>query len=322
MFIWDPQSKALVKSFDVKEGPAPAFPTVRSLAFGPDSKTLAAGGWDAVIRIYNITAKNPTDIKEHRQCEGHLSAIYSIAFSADGRSLVSGSFDKTTRLWEAFSGKQIALFKGHVGEVTGVAFAADGRSVYSAAADTIAFHWDVPSLSNNGKLPDLTLPFQQIEDAWTNLTAEDAPRGHRMMWEAIASSKQTIPQMAKKLYLLEPEVVKKLFRDLDSTNYPTRIAAMNKLESYGRWMEGRYDAAMASSPSVEYKRRVEILKEKVNAANAPSLVQERLRVRRFMLMCEQVGSPDALDALRKLAEKGPEEELREEAQASLDRLKK
>jgi len=97
---------------------------------------------------------------------------------------------------------------------------------------------------------------------------------------------------------------------------------MSELTKYGRWMEGRYDAAMANPPSLEYKRRVEMLKEKVNAANSATLAQERLRVRRIMLMLEQVGGPEAIAALRDLANRGPEEELREEAKASLQRLGK
>src|SRR5205823_6621733 len=91
-----------------------------ALAFAPDNKKLAAGGWDSVIRIYNLNAKNPAERKEQQICEGHLSAVFAVAFSKDGRTLVSGSFDRTVRLWEAFSGKQIANFKGHVGEVHGV----------------------------------------------------------------------------------------------------------------------------------------------------------------------------------------------------------
>jgi hypothetical protein len=87
-------------------------------------------------------------------------------------------------------------------------------------------------------------------------------------------------------------------------------------------MEGRYDAAIANPPSLEYKRRVETLKEKLNVPGSKSLAQERLRVRRFMLMCEQVGGPDAIEAFQKLAAKGPEEELQEEAKGSLQRLTK
>ena len=68
--------------------------------------------------------------------------------------------------------------------------------------------------------------------------------------------------------------------------------------------------------------RVEILKDKLAAENSPSLTQERIRVHRIMQMCEQVGSADAVNALRRLADQGPEEDLRAEAKASLARLKK
>lgn len=322
IFLWDPQTNTLIRSFDVKEGPPAPTPLVASLAFGPDSKTLAAGGWDAMIRVYNLMAQNPTDARERRLCEGHHSAVFAVAFSPDGRSLVSGSFDKTTRLWEAFSGKQIAEYKGHLGEVRGVAFAADGRSVLSASSDCNALHWDVPGLDGKGKLPELTLGLQELENAWLTLTTEETARGHEAMWRCIASAKQAVPLLTKKLYYLDPARVNKLFKDLDSPHYPTRIAAVTELTHYGRWMEGRYDAAMANPPSLEYKRRVEVLKEKLSGGNSPSLVQERLRVRRIMLMCEQAGGPDAIEALRKLAERGPEEEIRAEAKASLQRLKK
>ncbi len=324
IFVWDPQTDVLLKAFAAKEGSVPGFPVVRTLAFGPDSKTLAAGGWDGVIRVYNLNAKNPADVKEQRICEGHVSAVFALAFSSDGRSLVSGSFDRTVRLWETFSGKQIGLFKGHLGEIQGVAFLRDGRSFFSAGTDSAVFCWDVPGLSNNGKLPELTLGPQQLNDAWDVLATEETPKGHLAMWQCIASAKQAIPHMMQpeRVYLLDPERVKKLFRELDSAHFPTRLAAMRELEGKGRWMEGRYDAAMENPPSLEYKRRVEILKEKLQAKDAKSLAQERLRFRRFMLMCEQVGNADAIDALRKIADKGPEEELREEARASLQRLKK
>lgn len=322
VFVWDPLGKTLIKSFDVREGAPQTFPTIKVLAFSPDSKTLAAGGFDAVARIYDITAKNPADAKEQKICEGHSSAIYSLAFSADGRSLVTGSFDHTTRLWEAFSGRLIMSYQGHIGPVTGVAFVKDGRSFFSASADTTILARDVPGLANNGKLSELTLSFQDLESAWDVLATEETLRGHDMMWRCIASSKQAVPHLTKYLPTEDPERVKKLFRDLDSSHYPTRFAAQNELAKKGRWMEGRYDAAIANPPSLEYKRRVEELKEKLNAKDSPSIARERLRVRRIMLICEQVGNPEAIAALQKLAERGPEEDLRAEAKASLERLKK
>ena len=98
------------------------------------------------------------------------------------------------------------------------------------------------------------------------------------------------------------------------------MAAMSELLGKGRWMEGRYAEAMANPPSLEYKRRVETLKEKLATNTALSLAQERLRMRRFMLICEQAGGADAITALQRIADRGPEAELREEAKGSLRRL--
>lgn len=322
--LYDPKEDKLVRAFDVKEGPAPSFPMVATLAFAPDSKMLAAGCFDAVIRIFNTTAKNPTDTKEQRLCEGHLAVPYAIAFSADGRSLISGSFDRTARLWEAFSGKQIAQFKGHFGPVMGVGFVKNGRSVFTASSDSTVLQWDVPGLAGRGKLPSVNMNVDDFNSVWTLLTSEETPRGHETMWRCIAAGKEVIAHMTKekKYYLLDPERVKKLFKDLDSSNFVIRTAAMNELVGYGRWMEGRFDAAMANPPSLEYKRRIEMLKERLNEKQSASLVQERLRLRRFMLICEQVGGEDAIEALTRIADRGPEEDLRDEARASLERLKK
>jgi WD40 repeat protein len=322
IMFWDAQTGNLTMSFDVREGPPPIFPLVTALAFGPDGRTLAAACIEnATIRVYDLFSKNPTSAEQHRTCVGHESMVYALAFSADGRTLVSGSADKSARLWEAFSGKPIANFKGHIGSVMGVAFAADGRSVYTASADTSILRWDVPGLTGKGSLPDLTLTVNELNDAWKMLTSEDTPRGHEAMWRCVASAKQAVPDLAKKMYLLDPDHVKKLFRDLDSNHYGTRMTAMGELSNYGRWMEGRYLTAMNNPPSLEYKRRVETLRDKLQAANSPSLAQERLRVRRFMFLCEQVGDAAAIEALQKLADKGPEEEIQEEAKSSLQRLK-
>jgi hypothetical protein len=225
-------------------------------------------------------------------------------------------------LWEAFSGKQIAAYLGHRGPVTGVGFVNDGRSFYSGSADTTIFGWNVPANADKGKLPELTINFQELEKAWDTLSSEETPRAHEALWRCIASSKQAVPHLTKYLHTDDPERIKKLFKDLDSGHYPTRLSAQNELAKKGRWMEGRYEAAIADPPSLEYMRRVEVLKEKLNAQDSPSIARERLRVRRIMMLCEQVASPEAIAALQRLADRGPEEELRAEARASLGRLKK
>ena len=66
---------------------------VRSVAFSPDGKTLASGGTDNTVRLWDVA----TGTEFGGPLNGHLQSVESVAFSRDGRLLVSGSNDSTVR---------------------------------------------------------------------------------------------------------------------------------------------------------------------------------------------------------------------------------
>src|SRR5262249_38542409 len=72
---------------------------------------------------------------------GHYGLVWSAAFSGDGKRVVTTSADKTARIWDAESGKEIAVMKGH-DFVVSAAFSDDGKQVVAASSRTARI-WDV-----------------------------------------------------------------------------------------------------------------------------------------------------------------------------------
>jgi WD40 repeat protein len=99
---------------------------VGPVVFSPDSKTLATGGWDNAIRLWDTATG-----KQTRLLLGHRSYLVALAFSPDGKRLASGSAHEPERLrlWDLSTGKQLWAFRPPTRHVMAVAFAPDGRTV-------------------------------------------------------------------------------------------------------------------------------------------------------------------------------------------------
>jgi WD40 repeat protein len=91
---------------------------VYCLAFSPDGKTLAAGGVDKKVVLWDHASG-----KEVRALEGHTAAVRALAFEKSGQLLASGGDDKQLRLWSIESGKQLAFPEAvHEDSVTAILF--------------------------------------------------------------------------------------------------------------------------------------------------------------------------------------------------------
>ena len=119
-----PHTRPGVRAIDVEK--------VWSLAFSPDSKTLASGSGDASIYLWD-----PATGKQISRLDGHKHWVRSVAFSPDGKTLASGSEDKSVRLWDPVTGKPIRQFDGHDHGVRNVAFSRDGKMLASLSEHTL-----------------------------------------------------------------------------------------------------------------------------------------------------------------------------------------
>jgi len=122
---------------------------VRSVAFSPDGKTLAAGYggvgggvggavlWDVAAR--KRLSDDPLAVKE--------GGVWSVAFSPDGKILAAGygDVDGGAVLWDASARKPLSedplAVRG--GDVQGVAFGPDGKTFAAGYVGGGATRWDV-----------------------------------------------------------------------------------------------------------------------------------------------------------------------------------
>ncbi len=111
---------------------------VRSVAFAPDSRTLASGG-RGEIRLWQVGSGRLMGT-----LGGYPGFVRSVAFSPDGRTL-AGAGGGEIRIWDAAGGQLRAALEGHEGEVESLAFSADGRTLASGGGDYRIHLWDVDS---------------------------------------------------------------------------------------------------------------------------------------------------------------------------------
>ncbi len=142
--VWDVATHINIATYDTPtaQGVPDEKIYIKSIAFSPDGKTLAAATDGSVssgsIRFWDLAnSKIVANFKEP-------SGVYWVSYSPDGKTIAAGNQDNVLRIWDIDSGKIVNKFQAEDGDCGYcVVFSPDGKTLASAGELGNITLWDI-----------------------------------------------------------------------------------------------------------------------------------------------------------------------------------
>jgi RNA polymerase sigma factor (sigma-70 family) len=301
---------------------------VRRLSTGPcggeripflsrDGRMLVCGGGEQPLLLWEVASAKKRCRIDRPGARGFVVA----ALSPNSRILAWFDFGQPIKLWDLIASKQL----GELGDqTTGAAvlsltFSPDSRRLVSTYSDGTALIWDVARLSLPAATPP-RLPAPRLEQLWNELADEDAARAYGAVRTLVGSPGQAVCLLRERLPKSASTDVAKLTRllaDLDSDQFEVRQRASRGLQELGMLAGPAMRRTLGNEPSLEARRRLEKILEKLDSAER---TDEELRLVRAVEVLELIGSAEARQVLREQARGPADAWLTQEAGAALARL--
>ncbi len=294
------------------------------LAFSSDGRVLAA------LDATNGVPVNKRRITVRETATGQEVARFTtdhtwhLAVSSDGRFVAANGSDGL-RLWDVATGNALPWRPPEDGAGWALSSAEfvplflPGRPVLATGlTDGTILLWDVAEATRAAvgavRAPDR----DACAGLWADLAADDAGKAYRAGL-ALAAGRGTAVDFLKARLRPAPHAdgkkIGKWIAELDSDEFETRRAATAGLEGLGEAALPALRRVLEGKPSPEAGRTAKQLLERPRPVPPP----DALREWRAVAVLERIGSPEARDVMRTLAQGGSGARLTEEAKAALRR---
>ncbi len=305
--------------------------TIYGVAFSPDGRRLAtgSGGSRGSTKPGTVKTWELATGKELAQLGGHNGPIFGVVFSPDGRRLATASGDRTVKVREVVTGQELLSISAHAGTIYSLAFSPDGRRLATVSQDKLLKVWNVagpsPAARPGGSEPRLRMHWTATEREmlWAHLSGADAVRAHRSLSELVEAPELAVPWFRSRIRPVpgldnrQQRQAARWLRDLDHDEFEVREKAAAELARLGESVLPQLRQALAGTPSLDVKRRLESL---IEDQAEPTFGPEQLAAVRAVEALEWIGNAEARTVLKELASGLPDARLTREAQAALDRL--
>jgi WD40 repeat protein len=157
------------------------------LAFAPNGRILAGGGWRGCIYLWDTAAG-----REIGRLIAHQRRVTGVAFSPTGRIMASASDDGTVLVWDLSTSDVKGRITGRFGNVSPIAFSPNAKMLATANMDGTATVWDVSAYlhcaTNQGK----NLDTKQLATLWNDLGSMDGRVADSAIWKLVARPSEAI----------------------------------------------------------------------------------------------------------------------------------
>jgi WD40 repeat protein len=305
--LWELAGKAEVRTFLVDGTPGGV--QINEAGFSPDGRLVVVAAKGGLQLWQARTGKHMQTLAETAQ---------HFAFSPDGKMLATTGKEGSVRLWETATWKVIRRWEEPAGPIWSLTFSPDGRTLALGTNGSTLLLWDVLGRAAGDRKPVRPEDWRRL---WEDLASDDAAQACRAQRAFAADPREAVRHLEEQLRAVArpcpPERLSRLLADLDARRFAVRRQAEDELSRLGRPAVPVLRRALEGKPSLEVRRRVEALLEGMeNAGRFP----ERLRVSRAIGLLERLGTPEAHQALARLARGPAESAVTEEARAATTRL--